>query len=1129
MKVGDKTIKLTNVIYVPGFGANLISVSRLSDDGCRTVVKENGGGVQLVKGDVVLFAAPRVGRLYILTATHTIDKQQQNKIRTQTTQHKCEEEAHPTVSAATDTQELTPTLTHDLQLLHAKYGHISYSKLHDIFTNDSVIGLSELVKKMKNVKKAMVLMSKCECVGCLKGKMHRTPMTGTINHNANEVLSLLVADTMGPFRIPTLAGGRYILVVMDVHTRYLHVHILKHKDEAAQIIINLIKQAQTQTGKKAKVVHSDGGGEIVNKTLADFFTDNGTLHTTTTAGTPQHNALVERVNRTIMEMVRAMLYHSKAYLPLWGEAVNTAAYILRRSLTRAHSSLTPLQSYTGRKPDVSNLHVFGCDVYYHVLKEKRQGKLDERARKGIFVGYSKSNDLYYRIYDVEKRDVIVSRDVTFYDESFNEMKRLRESEEKNESVKVSGVSEGDALPDDMMDRLDELFPLLASDHPHTQNNDDEQQRRLKASHNNKQDKHEHERQDRDSASVSQQERSEREHDNEHVSSPHSNPSLTQVQASDARTSEDDTARVDSAVKEGRSNNESGTLRRSSRQKRTRFSIDPDDYAEAADSEECHTATQSATAIHKRTRTQTDDHESDVPLTYQQAVRGRDAKFWLPAIKKELNSHIKNRTWSVVKKLEGMNIVTTKWVFVKKRNEKGEVVRYKARWVARGFTQAYGIDYDETFSPVLKAKSLRLILALSASDDTETRQYDVTTAFLYADVHEDIYVTPPETMELGKDEVLKLNKALYGLKQSPREWNGEISAYLILLGFKKCVKDPCIYIKYSKTNGIMIIGLFVDDITASYKRRDAKEWNEIVKQLMSKYELTDVGTVKHLLGLSITHTTHNVTYISQQPYIMEKLREFDMSECKSTSTPGDPNIQLRDGAESADSHTYRSLVGSLVYASTWTRPDITHAVNMTSRFMSKPTATHMRSAKKVLRYLEGTLNYGLRYDNNGNGMQVSVEGYCDSDYAGTKGSDRKSTTGYCVYLNKNLVSWNSKKQQTVAQSTAEAELMAITEVMNDLLFFKHLLGEMGYKVQLAMIIYSDNQAAVKITHNDVNHDRTKHIEVRHFKVRDYIEDGTIDVKWLETTKQIADIFTKALNYPQFNTHRGRLVTQVPALR
>jgi len=291
----------------------------------------------------------------------------------------------------------------------------------------------------------------------------------------------------------------------------------------------------------------------------------------------------------------------------------------------------------------------------------------------------------------------------------------------------------------------------------------------------------------------------------------------------------------------------------------------------------------------------------------------------------------------------------------------------------------------------------------------------------------------------------------------------------------------------------------------------------------KYELNDMGQVHYILGIKVTRNSHEGIMIDQHTYIKQKLKMFNMNECKEASVPGDINVMLNDSNESSDINQYRSIVGSLIYASMTTRPDITHAVNITARYMHNPTTTHMRAALKILRYLSGTTDFGIRYImNNDNTNELIITGYCDADWGGDK-NDRKSTTGYCVFINNNLISWNTKKQPTVALSTAEAELMAIVEVVKEVKWMSAVLHELKFIVKKPMIIYSDNQAAGKMAQHDVDHERTKHIDIRHHFIRDEINNNEVIVKWIRTEQQIADIFTKMLHSPRFVSLRDRLVS------
>jgi hypothetical protein len=459
-------------------------------------------------------------------------------------------------------------------------------------------------------------------------------------------------------------------------------------------------------------------------------------------------------------------------------------------------------------------------------------------------------------------------------------------------------------------------------------------------------------------------------------------------------------------------------------------------------------------------------------------------------------------------------------------------------VARGFHQLYGIDYTETFAPVIKTKSLRLIIALSTTTTIKRKliHLDVKTAFLNAKVREDIYVSAPKGMNIGENKVLKLNKALYGIKQAPHEWNVEIDNFILSLGFNKCVKDPCVYVKMSKRYQIIILGLFVDDMIVSYSDIDDDEWFEMKAKLMNKYELSDEGEASKVVGMRLTRK-NGYLYVDQRAYISEKLDEFQMSECRESTTPGTQTRKTsKEEREKSmkkfhqkqvevNKHRYMQMAGSLIYA-LQTRPDITHAVNTVCRNMSAPELEHMNAAKQVFRYLRGTVNYGLKYKFDqlyyGNNMCV-ITGYSDASWADN--DDRKSTAGQCVYVNNNLISWGTRKQDIVATSTTEAELIAVFEVVKEMKWMSMLLTEMGYRVRKPMTVWCDNRSTVYITNNDSDHNRTKHIEVKVYWVRDQVKNNEVIVRWIETGKQTADIFTKPLNKQPFLTHRNKLVQDV----
>ena len=1180
----DALLNLRDVIFVPGFKVNLISVSKLTDIGLRVIYEGDRAVITDLDG-MTLFTAKKRRNLFLIESIDEMNRSYErendrnnninnnnnyddvnnnnaleNKTKTKTERVRFAQ-AFTTNNNNNNNQNndiskeklerlmiRKQNYMTELRLMHERYGHISYTKLMNIITHNSVDDISESLKDKKLLRECTNEMIKSECEGCLKGKMSRLPMKGVVDYKVSQPMDLWTVDVVGPLKTETLLGHKYVLVIVDVFTRFVFVSLMKTKSETAAYLLNKIKLCQTQTNRKLKRLHSDGGKEIVNNEVSEYLKNNGTQQSLTTPHTPQHNGIVERANRSLMNMAKSMMYHCGSHLSLWGDAIVLSAYLIRMSLTNAHATCTPSELWSHLRPSIKHLHVFGCNAYYHIHKNNRDEKLSENAKIAIFVGYDETNSTYYKLYDVNENKYVVTRDVKFYDTSFTEMKKMKESDENvytmNRKRNRNEMSNDDGLPDDVTD--DMLEQLFMTDHAHHDSS-------ASSSTNSEQPLASSSANSPPVVSLSdythvntEKQKQKNNENNENVNSNDTNTSVVSLRGSMSRSmNRSKNESDDEGASEDRRMNRNKNKRNNKRNKRK--NDDSENHGEKENENENENESVSelprkrgrprkvnivAAAVENRRNeidaSNSDENDDDefIPATYNEAISCNEKNEWNKAIDDEVRAHMKNKTWSVVERNENMNVIDTKWVFTKKRDENGVVKRFKARLVARGFHQQYGIDYKETFAPVIKLKSIRLIIALSATTKTKRKlaQLDVKTAFLNATVREDIYVSVPKGLEIGANKVLKLNKALYGIKQAPHEWNNEIDAFIISLNFHKCVKDTCVYVKMSETNNIIVLGLFVDDMIISYASVDENEWLEVKNRLLGKYELSDIGEAKVIVGMRLTKK-NGYLYVDQRAYVKEKLEEFNINECREVYTPGDVNIMLNDSKGEVNKHTYMQISGSLIYA-LHTRPDIAHATNLVCRFSQKPNATHLRAAKRVLKYLKDTANYGLRYRNDENkyGNECVITGFSDADWAGEK-CDRKSTTGYCVYVNDNLISWNTKKQQSVALSTAEAELMAIVETVREVEWLSMLLTEMGYRVKKPSTIWCDNVAAISITQHDSDHDRTKHIDIRICYIRDIVKKGGIVVKWIESGKQTADIFTKTVRPQVFLTHRNNLVYDV----
>ena len=390
-----------------------------------------------------------------------------------------------------------------------------------------------------------------------------------------------------------------------------------------------------------------------------------------------------------------------------------------------------------------------------------------------------------------------------------------------------------------------------------------------------------------------------------------------------------------------------------------------------------------------------------------------------------------------------------------------IERYKARLVAQGFSQKYGLDYDETFSPVVRPESIRTVIALAVKKGLKLHQMDVTTAFLNGELEEEVYMKQPEGFVADGQEhlVCKLRKSIYGLKQPPRCWNSALNAQLKTMGFNQSASDPCIYTSLEE---MFILAVYVDDIVLAGKTDERIE--EVKNILAKRFRVKDIG---ELLGVTVAQDqTSGRVWIGQANYTENVLHNHEMENSRSITTPVDTSNKLLSAIEESevmDQRLYQSAVGSLLYLSCGTRPDITIAVSNVARFCSKPTKQHWTAVKRIMRYLRGTQNYGILYTRD---CVTDVEGYSDADWAGDV-NDRKSTSGYVFTISGGAVSWKSKKQTSVALSTAETEYMALASTAQEAMWMRQLTADLKSAPSKATTIYEDNQSAIEMAKNPVS--------------------------------------------------------------
>ena len=537
-------------------------------------------------------------------------------------------------------------------------------------------------------------------------------------------------------------------------------------------------------------------------------------------------------------------------------------------------------------------------------------------------------------------------------------------------------------------------------------------------------------------------------------------------------------------------------------------------------------------------------EEQTPQTYKAAMESKDALKWKQGMDKEIESCNKKGVWTIVDRAslpKGATVLPAKWVLKVKTDSNGTPIEHKARITPKGFMQVEGRDFFESFARTGMYKSMRVRLALAAKWDHELDQLDVPVAFLNANLDEPVFMEIPEGYREGQEgKVFLLHKSLYGLKQAPRNWYILVSGFIISIGFKASVSDPCLFFKRSKSGRLMILFLFVDDFQVGYHLMDLSEWRALKAQLVARFNTKDMGESKWILGMRITRDRVSRTIkLDQELYVTKALEKYGYEECKTVDTPEAVGVAHAEMTEQesapCDRQRYMEITGTLMYAAISTRLDIAHAVRhfKLAGFMLAPNEKNMTAAVRVLRYLAGTKDLGLTFGSR-NGVDaegdsrgrvpnmVDVCAFADADWANNK-DDRRSVTGWVAKLNGDPISWSSKKQRTVALSTCEAELYASSAAIQEVLWLRGLMQELGLHHKVGSTIYGDNQSAIAVAKNGVKGERTKHVDIKYHFITENVENGNVELKWVRSSDQQADIFTKALNAPAFRQLRAQLMT------
>ena len=866
--------------------------------------------------------------------------------------------------------------------------------------------------------------------------------------------AVIHTDVCGPMSVSSFSGCNYYVSFIDEYTGYISIFPIMRKSD----VLNKFKLFHPWLERKFKCtlkrVYSDRGGEYI--ALRSYLEDKGIEHTMSPSYSPNQNGIAERANRTIVECARTMLEHAGLPRTFWAEAVVHASKIRNHFLAPRQNDVTSLELITGQKPDVSYFRTFGCLGWHHIPKELRR-KLDSKSELGIVVGCFANSQ--YKLWIPARNVAVLSRDVTIVEDTFPA--REWKAHPDNHGLLFDGeegkrnTSHAAPLPaNDMMKNLLSGKDNEPISQPHIEKE-----------------------------IVTQPDDEQRELMTYFPPTPESTTDERNTPPHEAHHDAHDT-------REGRY---------------PRREHHPPSYYKPGSA---NVAKMFAT-LSKRLPN---------PSTLEEALAQPDGEDWKEAIASEMESLAEHGTWEAVSRPRGAKVLSTKFVFLRKYDEHGSVVRHKARLFVRGFQQG---DIDQTFAPVVDFITVRTCLAIAIKRGYVVEQLDIRTAFLHGVIDGEVYVTPPNGLDICQhDEVLKLHRGLYGLKQAPRLWHEKWDSVMAAVGFTKLVSDDCVY-----RRGDVWLLLYVDDIimigTSDKAVRDVKT------ELMPHLDVQDLGTLKSFLGVLFVRDEFGA-WLSQQHYISQVLERFGMQGCKPVTTPMTTAFvnEASEKGPLCDKSRYQELLGCLLFISTRTRPDISLSLSLLCRYASQPTIIHWSYLKRILRYLNGTKIFALRIHGQDDATLLA---FCDANWAGDP-LDGKSTTGVVLRVGLTTVAWRTQKQKSVALSTTEAEFMALSEGLKLVLWLRFLLDELDCAQMDPTVIKEDNQGAVTWGQEGVRH--AKHVSIRKNFVKENVQKGSIQLEYCATNDMTADVLTKPLLRLAFDKHRdelGVLDLSAPAAR
>ena len=1092
---GEGKLRLTNELrvngawWVPAYRLNLVSISMLCKDGYSIIFKDDMAKIFDPQNRAVARARCEDG-LYFL------DRPEQ------------------ALTSATD--EGTP-----IEFYHCLFGHVGERSLRSL---------------LKQLKWPVSKRSMRFCEACARGKISEAKFKRRQEY-AKRYLGRLHMDTAGPLE-PALGGERYFTVVIDEATRYIvRAFALRHKSDISTEFLEYLRHLVTRHDGTLGIgfLRCDGAREFFAGGVAEFLKQHGVEVAITPRYVHGLNGLVERSIRTLKDLIRCQLLQARLTLRLWPYALQQARRIYNMIPRETLGGKSPYFMVHRKQPPVKNLFIFGSKAFGRVPPELRSG-LQDKGEPLVYLGHSATNPIVYsfqtrRVECSRVRTVMVANGQFWEAEILAQHGLLRTND--------------DLLP---AQEYPEYIPPLNPEPP----------------------------------SVSDVLHDTAERSTEHVVPP--KPRVTRSRARRVSYAETPPEAIEALLGPDDSEEQLGihqAIVDSLAEAQTEVLLDSLRTEAKLLDKEIHSAVFAASREALVSAAIDSYWKSDpawptaIPMDLSEALVSRREQAYLsnnlqlveeskasplePPLPKHYYMASKYRCWREAMdeeiaqiQLNGTYVLCdlppnrkalrSNWVYTIKRDNLGKLERYKARLTVDGTGQIDGIDFEATFAPVGTRVVLRMVIHLAIQSGWELEHWDFKTAFLNGYLKEVIYMRQPLGYQDGTSRVWRLVKALYGLKQSPREWYAALTAQLRTFELFPSAIEPCLWMGKG-----LIIYIYVDDLLVT---GEVSSKTSLFRHLSAAFEVKNLGYPSKFLGLEFAQVEDDL-WIGCKVMIMDLLTQYNMLECNGTSTPMVPDFVKTDHknpSEALDkvrSKKYQSLVGSLLYISVSARPDLSLATSVLSQHLANPSLRHWRAAKRVLRYLRSTVDYGLIVRNVSRGTNDGFVGWfdgiasvtkpdiadisalTDADYAAA--TSRRSRTGYCLAWGPNIISWNSKKQSVVSLSTCEAELYALTDGAKETMYITRIATELllgkAFEDHLdkpTAKLFCDNQSTIHVAKDKGRSPKvTKHIDVRKQWVAERVADQEFGISYVCSKENVADVFTKPLSEDQFVYFRRKL--------